>query len=141
MKISKLLIATAFIFVSFLVLASQIWKTKTDESYVNFTARSTFGKVHGKIKGLQAEIKFDEKDLENSSFKAWVESGTLDTDNKKRDNHLKSPDFLDVAKYPSVKFDSRKISKTESASHLPLKIREVAEFSEGPSALTVGILM
>lgn len=114
MKPRKLLIATLFIFVSFLVLAAEIWKTKTDESYVNFTTRGSFGKVHGKITGLNGEIKFNEQDLENSSFKAWVEAGTLDTDNKKRDKHLKSSDFLDVPKFPSIRFNSKKISKTEA---------------------------
>ncbi|MBX9850570.1 MAG: YceI family protein [Cytophagaceae bacterium] len=91
---------------------AEAWKIKSDESYVNFSARSAFTRVHGKIPGIQGEIKFSEEDLAGSKFNASLEPASLNTENGKRDRHLKSADFLDVEKFPKIKFVSKKIEKT-----------------------------
>jgi polyisoprenoid-binding protein YceI len=114
MKIKALLsLIIVSAFVTLYALAADVWKTKSEESYVNFEVSSTFGKVHGKIPGMEAQIIFNEKDLANSSFKATNHPKNLDTDNKKRDKHLKSNDYLDVEKYPLIQFVSKKIEKTD----------------------------
>ncbi|MEM7135333.1 MAG: YceI family protein [Myxococcota bacterium] len=50
--------------------------------------------------------------LEDSIVKVEIETASLYTDSEKLTNHLKSPDFFDVAKYPSASFTSTKIVKT-----------------------------
>lgn len=107
--IFPLCLAGSLAFLSFVL--AQEWKINTNASYVNFTARAITGKVHGKISGVQGEIKFSEDDPENSSFHTWVEPGTLDTDNHKRDKHVKSSDYMDVGVYPKIAFQSKKIWK------------------------------
>src|SRR5690554_5349493 len=114
MKSIKPIAASGLVLVSLLAFAADAWKRKVEESFISFDARSAVGRVHGKIPGLQAEIKFSENDLINSSFNAWLSPEKLDTENKKRDNHLRSEDFLDVLKYPAIKFVSKKIVKTDS---------------------------
>jgi polyisoprenoid-binding protein YceI len=66
--------------------------------------RGTFGKVNG-------TVNLDEADLTKSSVEATIDAGSIDTRDLKRDAHLKSPDFLDVAKYPSITFKSKRVTK------------------------------
>jgi polyisoprenoid-binding protein YceI len=92
--------------------SAEEWNINANESYTDFAARSAFGKVHGKIPGVNGEIVFSESDLKNSHFDTTIEPAKLNTNNGKRDKHLRSADFLDVEKYPQIKFVSKKIEKT-----------------------------
>jgi len=67
------------------------------------TVRGDFGKVSG-------TVKLDEKDLTKSTVDATIDASSIDTRVEKRDAHLKSPDFLDVEKYPTITFKSTKIA-------------------------------
>jgi polyisoprenoid-binding protein YceI len=66
--------------------------------------RGTFDKVDG-------TILLDPKSLANSSVNVTIETASVNTRNEKRDGHLKSPDFFDVAAHPSITFKSKKIVK------------------------------
>jgi polyisoprenoid-binding protein YceI len=66
------------------------------------TVRGDFGKVTGTVAA-------DEKDLTRSKVQATIDVASIDTRNAKRDEHLKSPDFLDVAKFPTITFASKKV--------------------------------
>src|SRR3989475_7180807 len=68
------------------------------------TVRGAFGKVTG-------TVQVDEKDLPRSKLQATIDAASIDTRVEKRDAHLKSPDFLDVAKYPTITFVSKEIEK------------------------------
>jgi polyisoprenoid-binding protein YceI len=68
------------------------------------TVRGAFGKVSGSVEA-------DEKDLTRSKIHATIEAASIDTRIEKRDAHLKSPDFLDVARYPTITFVSKKIEQ------------------------------
>ncbi|HXQ22521.1 MAG TPA: YceI family protein [Candidatus Acidoferrales bacterium] len=67
------------------------------------TVRGTLGKVTG-------TLNLDEQDVTKSSVEATVDATTIDTREPKRDGHLKSPDFFDVAKYPTITFKSKKVT-------------------------------
>ena len=64
--------------------------------------RGQFGKVSGTVEA-------NESDPARSRIEAEIDPASIDTRIEKRDNHLRSPDFLDVAKYPKITFVSTKI--------------------------------
>lgn len=76
---------------------------------VNFVIDGMFGKdVRGTISGFTSEIQFYPDDLPRSTIRAKINPATIDTDNKKRDSHLKTSDFLDVEKFPGISFASKR---------------------------------
>ncbi|NIJ14955.1 polyisoprenoid-binding protein YceI [Saccharomonospora amisosensis] len=56
--------------------------------------------------------------VERSSVRAHIEAAAIDTGNKMRDDHLRSPDFLDVAAYPSIEFVSTGLTRRGSRTWL-----------------------
>lgn len=64
--------------------------------------------VEGKFNSFEGQIVID-KDLAKSKVEATVQTASVDTGVGKRDEHLKSADFFDAAKYPTMKFVSKKI--------------------------------
>lgn len=67
--------------------------------------------VKGKFNEVSGTILYDEKDITKSSVSISIKTESIDTDNKKRDDHLRSADFFDAAKYPEITFKSNKIQK------------------------------
>ena len=65
------------------------------------TVRGEFGKMSGKI-------SFDGKDFAGVKAEATIDAATINTREPKRDDHLKSPDFFDVATYPTITFTSKR---------------------------------
>lgn len=62
--------------------------------------------TQGSIGGLQADVQFNPGDLNSSSLSATIDVNTINTDNSSRDEHLKSADFFDVARYPKISLKS-----------------------------------
>lgn len=73
--------------------------------------------VDGTFKTFDGTIDLAEK-FEKSKVKASVDLSSIDTGVSKRDDHLKSPDFFDVKKYPKMKFESTEITGTPEAFKL-----------------------
>jgi polyisoprenoid-binding protein YceI len=78
-----------------------------------FKVRHFFSEVPGRFKEVSGEILFDAETPENSSTEILIRAGSVDTNNEKRDNHLRSADFFDVAKDSTITFKSTRISKTD----------------------------
>jgi polyisoprenoid-binding protein YceI len=85
-------------------------------SSVAFTVRHFLTKVPGRFTQFSGTITVDRDNLENSSVNATIDVGSVDTDNEKRNGHLKSPDFFDVAKYSTITFTSTSWKKTGEAT-------------------------
>ena len=84
--------------------------------------------VSGRFKEVQSsKIKLDDQDLTKSEIAIEIKAGSIDTNDAKRDEHLRSPDFFDTAKYPLIKFTSTKITKAGKGYKLvgDLTIRDV----------------
>lgn len=84
--------------------------------------------VSGRFKEVQSsQIKLDDQDLTKSHVSIEIKAGSVDTGDAKRDEHLRSPDFFDSAKYPLIKFTSTKITKAGKGYKLvgDLTIRDV----------------
>jgi polyisoprenoid-binding protein YceI len=65
--------------------------------------------VKGKFPKFTATAVVDEKEPTRAVVEASIDAASLDTGEAKRDEHLKSPDFFDVAKYPTITFKSTKV--------------------------------
>ena len=68
------------------------------------TVRGTFGTMSG-------SVSLNEEDVTKSSLKAEIDVASVDTREAKRDEHLKSPEFFDVEKHPTMRFVSKKIEQ------------------------------
>jgi polyisoprenoid-binding protein YceI len=71
--------------------------------------------VRGRFREFKGTIVFDEKDVARSSVEFAAQAASIDTDVQQRDDHLRGPEFLDVAKYPELSFKSTKIEKKGKA--------------------------
>ena len=65
----------------------------------------------GKFNDFSGSIVYDEANITKSSVNVTIKTSSIDTDDEKRDGHLKNADFLDVEKYPEITFVSKKIVK------------------------------
>ena len=87
------------------------------------TVRGTMGPVTG-----VAEI--NESDLSKSTVEAKVDVTGIDTREPKRDAHLKSPDFFDAAKFPTITFKSKSVAQGDGGKYQvvgDLTIRDVTK--------------
>ena len=66
-------------------------------------------KVRGGFQKMSGELKLDETNPANSSVEAVIDAASIDTNEPQRDTHLKSADFFDVEKFPTLTFKSKKL--------------------------------
>jgi polyisoprenoid-binding protein YceI len=89
------------------------WAVDPSHSAVHFTARHmVVAKVRGTFTKFSANVDLDETDLTKSKIEAHIDAASIETREQKRDEHLRSADFLDVQKFPELVFKSKKIDKT-----------------------------
>ena len=89
------------------------WKIDPAHSEADFSVKHmAISTVHGSFHGVNGVIHLDPKDLTKSSVEATVDVSTVDTGVAQRDAHLKTADFFDVAKYPTMTFKSTGVKKS-----------------------------
>jgi polyisoprenoid-binding protein YceI len=94
------------------------WNIDTSHSGAHFTVRHmVVSKVRGAFSRWQGTLQFDEQNPEASKVSVQIEAASIDTREEKRDAHLRSPDFFDVAQYPTLSFESTKVEKVEGSSY------------------------
>lgn len=92
---------------------SSTWKIDPAHSAANFTVRHMgISNVHGRFGGVAGEITIDPADFTKSFVKATIDTTTVDTGVPPRDTDLKSDHFFDVAKYPTMTFVSKSVTKS-----------------------------
>jgi polyisoprenoid-binding protein YceI len=89
------------------------WTIDHNHSQVNFAiSHMGVSTVRGSISGVTGTVVWDDKDPTKSSVEATIDATTVSTNNDARDKHLKSPDFFNVEKYPTLTFKSTSVSGT-----------------------------
>jgi polyisoprenoid-binding protein YceI len=78
------------------------YKVDPMHSHIGFSVRHLVGRVSGEFKDYSGDFNFDSKTGKLSEVKIDIKAASIDTGVAKRDDHLKSPDFFDVAKFPSL---------------------------------------
>ena len=88
------------------------WNIDPDHSTVGFKIRHLMvSNVNGHFTTYSGSIEVNEADITKSKVNVSIDAASIDTNVTKRDDHLRSPDFFDVAKYPKITFVSKSISK------------------------------
>jgi len=98
------------------VIAAQGIQAETYEidgahSSATFSIRHIVSQVKGRFTQVSGTIVYDEREPEKSSVTAKIAAASINTDNERRDTHLKSADFFEVEKYPDITFRSTGVNK------------------------------
>ena len=107
------------------------WTFDLAHTSADFSARHMMiTTVRGSFKTVNGTLVYDKQNPEKSSVEAIIETASMSsTGVQQRDDHLRSPDFLDVAKYPTITFKSTKVEPRDGGSHAKitgdLTIRDV----------------
>jgi polyisoprenoid-binding protein YceI len=124
--------------------ATTTWNLDPVHSAAEFKVKHMMiSNVKGQFASVRGLLALDETDLTNSHVEASIEAASINTRDAQRDAHLKSPDFFDVEKFPTLSFKSARISRVgdgELAVAGDLTIhgvtRNVVFTVEGPTAPT-----
>jgi len=98
------------------VLASESYRFDQSRSTIGFTVHQFLGTTHGKFTKFNGKIDIDREHPEKSSVTAKIDVRSIDTGIVKRDNHLRSPEFFNIAKFPEMTFKSRGVRQTGQQS-------------------------
>ena len=86
------------------------WNIDSAHSTAQFTVRHLgISNVTGSFSKVTGSVVLNEKDIAQSQVSASVDLSSVDTRVEARDKDLKSPNFFDVAKYPTIEFKSKRI--------------------------------
>jgi polyisoprenoid-binding protein YceI len=103
-----------------------VWNIDTAHSQVGFAVRHMMiSTVRGKFAKFAADIQIDPASLGQAQVTARIDAASVDTGDEKRDGHLRSADFFDVEKHPTIEFKSTQVAQqgTNLTVHGLLKIR------------------
>jgi polyisoprenoid-binding protein YceI len=110
--IAAILLATAYY--SFTVIEKSSWSYDKAHAKVGFSVtHMLISDVDGYFKNADATLTTTKADFTDAVVEMTAEASSIFTDNENRDEHLRAPDFFDVAKYPKITFKSFYFKKTK----------------------------
>lgn len=97
------------------------WKIDPAHTHVEFAVKHlAIATVRGRFSDVNGAVTVTGYDFSQARVDATVGVASIDTREPNRDAHLKSPDFFDVEKYPTMTFKSRRVELTNEANHYRL---------------------
>ena len=135
----KNILSASFVLLFAMVVQAQQKLMPVDtDSKVQFVIRNFGINTDGQISGLKGQIIFDKNKLAKSSFDITAEVSSINTDNKKRDNHLRAADYFDVASFPVMHITGKPLLVKGNAYILKgsLTIKDVTKPIEIPFTAT-----
>ena len=82
------------------------WQVDRSHTTVGFSVSHIFTSVHGRFDRFDGTVVFDPEKPESAIVRATVEAASINTNHTKRDKHLRSDDFFDAEKHPTLSFES-----------------------------------
>ena len=117
----KLILGLLTIFISSTLFAGS-YKVDQSHSSVNFKVKHLMiSNVKGNFKNFEGTFEYDEKNQKLKSANGIVHATSVNTQNEKRDKHLRADDMLGSKKYPQIKFKLTQIKKDEAYGDLTIK--------------------
>jgi len=114
------------------------WTVDKAHSNINFEVRHFFTPVDGTFSNYTANVVFDPANLKESMIDVEIMINSIDTKNERRNGHLKTADFFNAEKYPTMTFKSTKIVSSgdnKFVAHGDLTIKDVTKKIEMPFTL------
>ena len=156
--IKKLSFAISLVFLAAFISPTQeapSWKPDKPHSFVNFSIGHLFSVVTGRFTEFEGDFNFDPNNVEGSKASFTVYVNSIETDTKARNEHLKTADFFDAKKYPTITFVSTKITRRSATKFkvygkltikdvtkdvvLPLKITGQMESPLAKNTMVLGV--
>jgi polyisoprenoid-binding protein YceI len=105
MKRISMLVIAVLMMASFSVSAQTKWSVDKAHSSVKFSViHMVVSEVDGNFKMFDGSLEAAKPDFSDAKINFTIDVNSINTDNEKREGHLKSADFFDVANYPQIKF-------------------------------------
>lgn len=95
---------------------AQPWELDVEHSTIGFRIQHIVGYIPGIFAKFSGQVEFDPNAVEKARFYFLIDSASIHTGIPKRDEHLRSPDFLDAAQAPRIIFDSKKVVAGEDGN-------------------------
>lgn len=106
---TKFFVGLTGLFFTFSVYASS-YTIDSDHTFVMFkVSHMGFSHVYGRFTDVTGDFVLDSKTMSNSKVNLVIKTASIDTQQPKRDKHLKNSDFFDAPSFPEIKFTSNKI--------------------------------
>lgn len=107
--------------------AAVTWEIDRNHSQVGFRVRHLVSRVRGGFGDFEGAVVADPASLAGGSVRVVIRTASVDTDNERRDAHLRSPDFFDAEGHPEITFRSTRVEADGSGLrvHGDLTIRGV----------------
>ena len=101
-----------------MVQEKENWTIDFSHSKIGFSVRH-FGitETEGQFKKAQATIVTSKEDFSDAKVTVTIDTNSIDTNDAQRDGHLKSADFFDTEKYPTIQFEGESLQKTEENNY------------------------
>jgi polyisoprenoid-binding protein YceI len=112
LKCAALLFSSSLLLVLSAAAQTSAWNIDPNHSTAQFTVRHlAISNVSGAFTKVTGSVILNEKDITQSQVSATIDAGSVDTRVPNRDQDLRSPNFLDVEKYPTLEFKSKRVVK------------------------------
>lgn len=113
-----LLISYSFLCGQYVQAAAIAWKIDTVHSNIYFEIDHIYAAVRGSFDDFSGTFVFDKENLQESKIGFKINAGSINTNERKRNNHLRTDEFFDVQKYPQISFESNLITHTGGNRYL-----------------------
>jgi polyisoprenoid-binding protein YceI len=138
----RIIIVAAMILAIPYAAVASTWNIDPDHSNFGFKIKHLMvSNVKGNFEKYSGIVEINDKDMTKSKVEVTIDTSSVNTNVKKRDDHLRSADFFDAAKYPTMSFVSKKVTvvgpdklKVTGDFTLHGVTKEVVLDLEGPTA-------
>ncbi len=114
---------------AFTGFAQDTWKLDRSHANIGFSVtHMLISEVPGDFQEFDIDFRASQEDFTDAKVTATIKVASIDTENERRDGHLKSDDFFNAEKYPTIIFESTKFEKTGDKTykiHGNLTMRDV----------------